>query len=176
MALVAVRRGYVETRVEDVLAAARASRRTFYGYFDNREECLLASYDAIRDDAFLALTNGGDDLERALVTLFEYFNRWPAHARLLTSEILAAGPAGLRRHEQTMSELARRLRHCTRWPASSPSALPPDDLAHALVGGVHRVVHRRLVTGQAASLLGLAPALAALAQGGPHAADSSGEP
>jgi AcrR family transcriptional regulator len=37
-------RGYAGTSVDDIVAAARVSRTTFYAFFENKEECLLAVY------------------------------------------------------------------------------------------------------------------------------------
>src|SRR3954467_6268439 len=40
-----VQRGYSNTRVADVIAAAGVSRRSFYEHFRDLEDCFLATYD-----------------------------------------------------------------------------------------------------------------------------------
>jgi hypothetical protein len=40
--------------------------------------------------------------------------------------------------------------------------LRPDDVAHAVLGAVHRIVQRRLIDGRHASLPRLAPAICTL--------------
>src|SRR5206468_1361976 len=41
------RKGYNLTRVEDVIALAGVSRRTFYDHFPNKQEAFLAAYDFV---------------------------------------------------------------------------------------------------------------------------------
>jgi AcrR family transcriptional regulator len=44
-----VEEGYARLTVEHVIANAGVSRKTFYEYFENWEECLLAAYDAVSE-------------------------------------------------------------------------------------------------------------------------------
>jgi AcrR family transcriptional regulator len=155
--------GFLDVTVDDVIVAARASRRTFYEHFANREECMYATYDAIRDDALAVVTEAGPALEPALAALLRYFAAWPAHARVLCIDILAAGPAGLKRHETTMALLAAEVvRYHDPSALRAPGALRDDDVAHAVLGAVHRIVQRRLIDGRHASLPRLAPAICTL--------------
>jgi AcrR family transcriptional regulator len=155
--------GFLDVTVDDVIVAARASRRTFYEHFANREQCLLASYDVIRDDAIGLVTEAGPGLQPALTALLQYFAAWPAHARVLCVDILAAGSAGLARHEATMALLAVQIVRYQE-PDERPAIglLRSDDVAHAVVGAVHRIVQRRLIDGRHASLPRLAPAICTL--------------
>jgi AcrR family transcriptional regulator len=155
--------GFLDVTVDDVIAAARASRRTFYEHFSNREECLLAAYDAIREDTMQIVTAAGPALQPALAALLRYFAVWPAHARVLCVDILAAGPAGLARHEATMTLLAAEVvRYQDPSDRPAPGLLRDDDVAHAVLGAVHRIVQRRLIDGRHASLPRLAPAICTL--------------
>jgi AcrR family transcriptional regulator len=155
--------GFLDVTVDDVIVAARASRRTFYEHFANREDCLLASYDAIRDDAMRLVTEAGPGLQPALAALLRYFAAWPAHARVLCVDILAAGPAGLARHEATMTLLAAEVvRYQEAGEREAVGMLRSDDVAHAVLGAVHRIVQRRLIDGRHASLPRLAPAICTL--------------
>ncbi|HEV7754135.1 MAG TPA: TetR/AcrR family transcriptional regulator [Baekduia sp.] len=155
--------GFLDVTVDDVIVAARASRRTFYEHFANREECLLASYDAICDDAMQLVGEAEPGLQPALAALLRYFAQWPAHARVLCVDILAAGPAGLARHEATMAQLAAEIvRYQDPAERPAPGMLRSDDVAHAVLGAVHRIVQRRLIDGRHASLPRLAPAICTL--------------
>src|SRR6266511_5092493 len=40
-------RGYQETRVADVVEGAGVARKTFYDYFDDKQDCFLAAYDQV---------------------------------------------------------------------------------------------------------------------------------
>jgi AcrR family transcriptional regulator len=162
MAQCAAVNGFLDVTVDDVIVAAKASRRTFYEHFANREECLLATYDAIRDDTLRIVVEAGPALEPALGALLRYFAAWPAHARVLCIDILAAGPTGLARHERTMTLLAAEVVRYRDPSRRAPGALRNDDVAHAVLGAVHRIVQRRLIDGRAATLPRLAPAICTL--------------
>jgi AcrR family transcriptional regulator len=163
MAQAASVNGFLDVTVDDVIVAARASRRTFYEHFANREQCLLATYDAVRDDTMLIVAEAGPAMEPALTALLRYFAAWPTHARVLCIDILAAGPAGLARHEATMGRLAVEVvRVLDRPEQPAPGTLRADDVAHAVLGAVHRIVQRRLIDGRHASLPRLAPSICTL--------------
>jgi AcrR family transcriptional regulator len=163
MAQCAAVNGFLDVTVDDVIVAAKASRRTFYEHFANREECLLATYDAIRDDTLRIVVEAGPALEPALGALLRYFAAWPAHARVLCIDILAAGPTGLARHERTMALLATEVvRYQDPSLRRAPGALRNDDVAHAVLGAVHRIIQRRLIDGRASTLPRLAPAICTL--------------
>jgi AcrR family transcriptional regulator len=163
MAQQAAINGFLEVTVDDVIVAARASRRTFYEHFSNREECMLAAYDAIREDTVRIVIEAGPALEPALTALLRYFAAWPAHARILCIDILAAGPPGLARHEETMALLASAVvRYRDPLDELPPGPLRPDDVAHAVIGAVYGIVQRRLIDGRHASLPRLAPAICTL--------------
>ena len=163
MAQAAAVNGFLDVTVDDVIVGARASRRTFYEHFANREQCLLATYDAVRDDTLRIVAEAGPAVEPSLTALLRYFAVWPAHARVLCIDILAAGPAGLARHEATMGRLAAEvIRYQEPLERPEPGKLRSDDVAHAVLGAVHRIVQRRLVDGRHASLPRLAPAICAL--------------
>jgi AcrR family transcriptional regulator len=162
MAQAAAVSGFLDVTVDDVIVAARASRRTFYEHFANREQCLLATYDAVRDDALRIIAEAGPAIEPSLTALLRYFAVWPAHARVLCIDILAAGPAGLARHEATMACLAAELVGDKHPERPTPGKLRADDVAHAVLGAIHRIVQRRLIDGRHASLPRLAPAICTL--------------
>jgi AcrR family transcriptional regulator len=155
--------GYPETTVRDVLERARMSRRTFYELFDNREHCFLAAYEeGYRETlAYMDRARELDEpfpqhLNRVLTHLLEHLAARPHFARLLLVEPVAAGAAGLERHERTMRGLAERLERSR--PEADPS-LSPEELrlrCEASVGAVHRVVSARIVEGRARDLPDLA--------------------
>jgi AcrR family transcriptional regulator len=49
MAAAIAEHGYAATRLADVVAHARVSRRTFYEHFEDKEACFLALYVALCD-------------------------------------------------------------------------------------------------------------------------------
>ena len=48
-------RGVVATTISDLVARAGISRRTFYEHFRDKEDCLLATYDAVVEQEVLRL-------------------------------------------------------------------------------------------------------------------------
>jgi AcrR family transcriptional regulator len=166
MAEVASERGYAATRVSDVLEHTGISRRTFYVYFANRDDCFLAAYDAIVADVERLLATPDSAAERSLAPIVDrvlgYFARWPAHGRVFLIEILSAGPGDPRRHEQSMTMLATRFVACAHWQPGDCASLERAVAAQALVGAMARIVQRQLLLGGARALPSLAPSLLTL--------------
>jgi AcrR family transcriptional regulator len=174
MAAVAGERGYLQTHVSDVLERSGASRRTFYRYFSNREECFLAAYDAIVADLTGLLGEpatadcGGLEgmwkgaLRDRLDAIMRHFAAWPAHARLLVIEASCAGPPGIERHERTLAQLAQRLAACPAWLPEHCAQLERGDMAQVALGAVLRLVRMRLVAGDNEALIALTPILTEL--------------
>jgi AcrR family transcriptional regulator len=144
------------------------SRRTFYGHFDNVEDCFLAAYEAIRDDALAVLDSAPVDappeerLAEALEALLGHFAAWPDHAMLLMVHILGAGPDMVAEHERTMSRLARRLADCLGGSYGDAHG-EPLLVAHAAIGAMQRVVQVGLLRDAPRSLPRLGPTLTAVA-------------
>jgi AcrR family transcriptional regulator len=165
MADVVAEQGYARTTVDDVLRRAGMSRRTFYKVFENREDCFLAAYDAVRQDTMTRLTTGYSTaigrwpghVQAALTAVLEYYAARPELARLFVVEAVAAGASGLDRHERTMQQFALHLAR------SNPVVGHCHAVAlEATVGAVHRVVHARIVAGRAGELPTLVPQLTAV--------------
>jgi AcrR family transcriptional regulator len=162
-AAVVAERGLRETRVSDVLERAGMSRRTFYALFDNLEDCFLEAYELALDRVRRALCSTAEAspedwpalIEQVLHRLLEGAAAHPGLARVLLVEPLAAGPAGVERHERTMRELAALLARSHLCAGEHPVVA-----FEAAVGAVHRVVHARLVAGRADELPALAGDLA----------------
>jgi AcrR family transcriptional regulator len=52
-------KGYRETTVTDIAAAASMSRRTFYGYFSTKEECFFDTYTVLEEFLVEAMAEAG---------------------------------------------------------------------------------------------------------------------
>ena len=117
MAEACAEEGYAEVAVADVVARARVSTATFYKHFDSKRDCLLAAHSELFkrlleeiNAACAAAPAGEKQVRAAIETCLELFAADPPTARLLTVEILAAGPAGSELYGETIEDLARRLR------------------------------------------------------------------
>jgi AcrR family transcriptional regulator len=140
------------------------SRRTFYALFKNKEEAFLAAYDdgvdRLLEAVGTAYATGGDWADRArdgLQALLEALALLPDLAHLCIVDVLAAGPAALARRDAAMVRFAGMVDD-GRSEAGDDLVVPPM-AAQTIVGGIHEVIHSRILRGEAASLPGLLPEL-----------------
>jgi len=166
---VVAERGYETTRVADILEAAGVSRSAYYQYFSNKEECFLATLDALLElatpivtDAYCTATGAWDErLRAAFDAIVELIVAQPAAARVWLIDGYSAGPAAIARVEAVGDRLER---FAARAVAESPErAGMPAGLVRALLGGVRQVIHSRVRHGLEGELPELAPDLLAWA-------------
>lgn len=156
--------GYNETTIGRITDAAKISRRTFYEYFSNKEECFLAAYamiDAHIRDSMLAAPgpskSWAEQVRARLATLLDVLARDPDVARFYLVEPLVAGGEPAARYRDAMQLLAEAIR-----PQSTVADMNVEVRDQALIGGVATLIARRLKSGEAARLSELLPDLAEL--------------
>lgn len=142
-------RGVVATTISDLVARAGISRRTFYEHFDNKEDCLLATYDTVVETEvkrMLDLAGSGLDwleqLEAIIRALFDTIAERPDAARLICVEMGASGTVGVQR----WAEGATRFEHfivAGFERAPGPGAVP-DPVARAIVGALRKIIYTRV--------------------------------
>ena len=144
------RHGYAKTTIGHLTREAGVSRASFYGQFESKEECFLATYD-------IAAGWLCERVEKAVSAE----GRWPGGARagireamrllaanpdvahLIAVESLQAGTAARRRRQVCIEHLATILR------ASRPAeAELPGDLEELLIGGTLSLIGRYVDTGR----------------------------
>jgi AcrR family transcriptional regulator len=143
-------RGSEATTVDDVIACAAVSRRTFYGEFSNKRECLLATADRVVEitmsqvrEAYENTPSWPERVEAALMALFRLANENPGAVRLSLVEVGSAGPEGFQRRERWLAEFESFIADAVeRAPTPSPVAVP---VLEAMVGGVCAVLCRRMI-------------------------------
>ncbi len=158
--------GYGKTTVADVCSYAGVSRKTFYQHFSNKEECFLTTYDQISARAILRVEQAYQEadgwpgrVEAAIRALFEAAIENPGAVRLVLIEISALGPVGIERREQSIVHYERFLHDALRL-APGKGAFS-DTVAKAVIGGLNRVLYRRVIRGERAELLAVIPDLVA---------------
>jgi AcrR family transcriptional regulator len=157
--------GYHETRVADVIARAGVSRKTFYELFDNKQDCLVATYALIVGEAIRRLEIAIRDsdgwpgrAEAAISTLFASARENPGALRLSLLEIPAAGAAAVERRERSVAAFEPFIRDALELAPGEGSV---SNLAlKAIVGGFNRVLYRRVLRGEGSQLDALVPDLA----------------
>ncbi|HET7054172.1 MAG TPA: helix-turn-helix domain-containing protein [Solirubrobacterales bacterium] len=107
-------KGYKDAHIADIAKRAEVSKPVFYAHFSGKEECLLAAFSAVRDSILghvgEAVNDTGPCAERAVVglrALVESLAEDPRAARLVTTEVRAAGRRGEQRYEQAMLSFAQ---------------------------------------------------------------------
>jgi len=157
--------GYNATTIAKITAAAKISRRTFYEYFEGKEDCFAAAYGMIEAhvlDSMLAAPGAGEEwperVRARLAALLDILARDSAVARCFLIEPLAAGGEIAARYREAMQLLAGTLR-----PEPPPSELDMEVRDQALVGGIATLIVRRLNSGGAHRLPELLPDLTELA-------------
>jgi AcrR family transcriptional regulator len=166
LARVCARKGYVEMSVEDVIADAGVSRRTFYEHFKNKEHAFLSVYDEVaarlleRVSGAVGATEGFNErIKAGLSTFLGYLADEPDLARLAIVEVLAAGPEAVERRNGVMRAFATLIEeNARRFLPDVPPA--PGLVTETMVGGIYEVVYTRVVRGEVATLPALVPDLA----------------
>jgi AcrR family transcriptional regulator len=165
MIAVVAERGYHAATITGIAAAAGVSRRTFYAYFDSKEDCYLATYDIIAEHLYEV------GAEAAATE-----QSWPRRVRAVLAAVLgslAANPDLARfvliEPNRTGGRIAGRLRTATEpGLAELDRSLPKDvkapsrEVQNALLAGMVALIARLVEAGEGERLEGLLPELAEL--------------
>lgn len=156
-------RGYEAATVADLVELSGVSRSAFYRHFRDKQECFIAAIEALAGPALETVKAGleppGDKelAKRAFETLFQQIVAQPAAAKMCFVDVYAAGPEGVALVDRTIDAfevLFKRMLDQTPNHEDMPS-----EIVRALIGGVQKVIHKRLYRGQEQELLELAPQL-----------------
>jgi AcrR family transcriptional regulator/DNA-binding MarR family transcriptional regulator len=152
--------------VARVVERAGVSRGTFYELFENRNDCLAATFDAIvamiADRARAACPTKSrwlDQLRSGLLAALEFFDEEPRLAHLCIVEAMAFGPATLNRRAAVLDELAEILDQGGSGARGRPA---PPLTAESAIGGAIAVVYARLLRRDQRPLVDLLNPLTAL--------------
>lgn len=147
-------KGYAETAVAEIARRAGVSTASFYRQFKDRRECMLASFGELFErlvEAIEAACAGAKDPAEAERTGIRTAAALLAGdlptARLLSTEIVAVGPEGVRLQQAAIERLAALLRHARHSPDDSPQASPGSP-EWAAVAATAAVVAGRAVEGE----------------------------
>lgn len=131
MAEVCAEQGYGATSVADVARHAGVSTASFYRQFKDKRECMLASFEELLErlveeveracaEEAAPAAKGATAIGTAASLLAADL---PA-ARLLSIEVLAVGPEGVRFQQDAIERLAGRLREARQPSGDSPPSFP----------------------------------------------------
>jgi len=156
-------KGYEAATVADLVEMSGVSRSAFYRHFEDKQACFLAAIEALVEPAVQTVASGltvpGDKelAQRAFEALIEKIVRQSAASKMGFVEIYAAGPKGVELADRTLDAFEALV---TQLLESTPGheGTPPE-IVRAIVGGVQKVIHKRLYRGDEEELLELAPQL-----------------
>lgn len=160
--------GYRATRVADVISRAGVSRKTFYEHFENKQQCLLFTFDVIMAEATRRIESAYRDgagwpgrVEAGIRALFDAAIDNPGALRLSLLEIAAVGPAGIARREKSFKRFEDLIRDALELAPGEGTV--PEPTLKAIVGGLNRVLYRRVLRTDRDELYALIPDLTAWA-------------
>lgn len=145
-------------RISELVSRAGVSRRSFYEHFPNKEECLLAAFDASRRRLTEAMVRaydpkmeGREQVQAIVRALFEATLERPSATRLVCVDVIAAGEAGMERWGRGAARFERYLGEVF---ARAPGAGGiPEPVAKAVVGALRKILYSRVASGQSGRAL-----------------------
>jgi AcrR family transcriptional regulator len=156
--------GYRAVTVADIVRRAGIARNTFYENFSSKEECFLAAQEyAMNSMLEQVVERAGsiDDWPRrvqaGLAAFLAYVAAEPALARTCMVEALAAGPASVRRYEESLQAFVSHFK--IGRDVSPHGEELPETLEEALIGGVFWILYQRLLLGETDGIEELLPEL-----------------
>jgi AcrR family transcriptional regulator len=161
-------RGYRATTITEVVKFASVSTRDFYEHFDDKEECFLATFDAVRDHLGDLIATAGasrpdwpGQVIAALRAALEFFSDEPDLARLFLLESVSATPTIAIRFRETVLACVPALAAGRAELADADSLLPEAE--SSIIGGIVSLATRSIVAGDTDKLPDLLPDLAEFA-------------
>lgn len=158
MAEICAERSYAGSSVADVSKRAGVSTASFYRQFKDRRECMLASFEELSarllEEIERACDGGAEPAARTRAGIHTAATLLSADlptARLLTIEIVAAGPEGVQLQHEAIERLAARL-HKARSPdldAATPPTFPSPEWS--AVAAMVALVAKRVAKGEGPS-------------------------
>jgi AcrR family transcriptional regulator len=140
--------GYERANVSAIIKRAGVSRPTFYEYFADRDDCLLAALGDIQDRlaalsaAALSDVQPRGALRTVLEVLIRFAQAQPGPGRFLTAEAMTCGEQALLLRDAGIDALAE-LVEGVQQQAAAGSPLPDVD-PRIILGGAYRMVAMRL--------------------------------
>lgn len=161
---VAARDGYAGMTVSAVIARASVSRKTFYELFADREDCFVAAYELVTEQALRGLQAMFDvaapwttRLRDSLGWALDALARHPDQARIAFVEVLAAGPRALQQRDRFVEQLAALL--TGGFDAAPADVAVPASTPAAVVGALSELIAAHVRRGTVEALPALLPDL-----------------
>ena len=147
-------RGYASMSVAHIIAAAGVSRATFYAYFENKRDCVIAAheltFERLTARIFRACGSQREwplKVKAAIADSLAFVGEDPERARLLFLDALAADLEVARRVLDSNAHLAALLRSGRRQGGGGGEPLS-ELTEEAVIGAITSITSGRLLAGQ----------------------------
>ncbi len=155
-------RGYEATTVADISELSGVSKSSYYEHFADKEAGVVATVEALLAPSLVfaaenGIGRGEQEARRGFERGIGLIASQAAAARLCLVEIYAAGPSAVALLEKTASGFEQLL--AQTFEGIEDREGMPVEIVRALIGGVQKVIYKRLLRGEEAALTDLAPGL-----------------
>jgi AcrR family transcriptional regulator len=164
MLIVSGELGYEQVAVKNVIERARASRATFYKYFEDRDDCFARAHRDASEWLYRRMIGAAkrqpswrEGLRAALAEMLEFCANQPAIAKAIFVEVHAAGELALAQRRDLMERLSRALDSARREIPTRQA--PPPVTSTFMVGAIDTLVCTKLMDGDAAKAPEMLPGL-----------------
>ncbi len=149
-------KGLVATQVSDIVRHARASRRTFYNEFADKDACFLALAEELSEELFKVIAEAvgqasswDEQVDRGVDAYLGMLSADPALAVTFAVELATLGVTGQRLHRRGLELYAELITTVTASDAMRAAGLKPVSrhTAIMLIGGVNELVELALANG-----------------------------
>ena len=140
--------GYAHANVAAVISQAGVSRRTFYDYFSDRDDCFLAAIADIHErlaaeiGQAVAREAPAQALQAGITAILQFANREPVLAHYLMSETMGAGARAHSARDEGIGEIERILERARSGAPTGAST--PDLCPRIVIGAIYRLLSSRL--------------------------------
>ncbi len=162
------KRGFQDSTVDNIVAAAGIGVGSFYAHFESKDDCLAGVCEEIGAEVHAeidaALSEGGAWAARlcdGLLAVLRYGAGRPMAARVALLEAQTGGPAALRRYGAMIEEISGFLREGREVAKLDPE--PPVSFEEANACGLVWLLQSRLVRGEISDIDVLFSQMAAVA-------------
>jgi AcrR family transcriptional regulator len=159
--------GYHETTITQIAAAAGVSRRTFYGYFNSKEECFFATFDQIADhlcdaarEAAAAQHEWPAQVAARIAAALEVFSTNPQLARFTLAAPPRAGGEVTAHYRRALDGALVEL--TAGLPGGTGARGPSPAVRQSLIGGAVALIVQKLEAGEGERIRDLLPDLVEL--------------
>ncbi len=151
------RKGYHDTRLDDIVDESDTSKGAIYFHFANKERLFLALVDQFADllerrvqEAIEGQAGGMNRVQIALETVLDTFGRYRRPAKILLVQAVGLGNVFENKRSEVNDRFARLIQSYLDEAIEAGDIAPTDTevAAHAWMGAIYGLVIRWVTTGE----------------------------